>query len=96
MWALGIILCELINKKHPVTKESDITDSNSIEIPSTVPTQFRSLIALLLSKNPATRPSSVELLNIPEVKEAVNNLLNKIGAIDPDMAKKISENLNQS
>jgi len=46
-----------------------------------------------LSKNPATRPSAVEILNLPEVKEAVNNLLNKIGAIDPDMAKKISEYL---
>jgi len=49
-----------------------------------------------LNKNPAARPSTVELLNSPEVKKAVNNLLNKIGLIDPDMAKKISEYLNQS
>ena len=45
MWALGIILYELTNKKHPVSKESDITDSKAIDIPSTVPPLFRSIIA---------------------------------------------------
>jgi hypothetical protein len=45
MWALGIILYELTNKKHPVSKENDITDSKAIEIPSNVPPLFRSIIA---------------------------------------------------
>ena len=30
MWALGIILLEMITKKHPITKESDITDPNPL------------------------------------------------------------------
>jgi serine/threonine protein kinase len=89
MWALGIILYELATKKHPISKESDITDENPLQIPSTVPPLLRNLIALLLDKNPATRPSAVELLNQPELKEPLMNLFNKIQAIDSEMASKI-------
>jgi serine/threonine protein kinase len=63
MWALGIILFELTTKKHPISKENDITDGNPIEIPSTVPPLIRTLIAKLLDKNPESRPSAAELLH---------------------------------
>jgi serine/threonine protein kinase len=63
MWALGIILFELATKKHPISKENDITDGKPIEIPSTVPPLIRALIAKLLEKNPESRPSAAELLH---------------------------------
>lgn len=92
MWALGIILFEMSTKKHPITKEIDIFDSNPLEIPSTVPPLIASLLAKLLEKNPEIRPSAAELLNLPEVNEAVRNLYEKINAIDPEVASKIFEN----
>jgi serine/threonine protein kinase len=76
MWALGIILYELATKKHPISKETDITDGNPIEIPPSVHPLIRDLIEKLLDKNPETRPSAAELLNKPEMKEAVMNLVN--------------------
>jgi serine/threonine protein kinase len=62
MWALGIILYELATRQHPISKETDITDGNPIKIPSTVPPLIRALIAKLLEKNPAKRPSAAEVL----------------------------------
>lgn len=69
MWALGIILYELSTKKHPISKESDITNSDPLEIPSTIPPFIKFLITQLLNKNPANRPSAEELLNLPELNE---------------------------
>ena len=63
MWALGIILFELVTKKHPISLESQITDPNPLEIPSNVSPLLRNVIANLLDKNPATRPSAPEILN---------------------------------
>jgi serine/threonine-protein kinase len=63
MWALGIILFELATKKHPISKENDITDEKPIEIPSSVPPLIRALIAKLLDKNPESRPSAADLLH---------------------------------
>jgi serine/threonine protein kinase len=76
MWALGIILCELATKKHPISLETQITDANPLEIPSTIPPLLRTLIANLLDKNPATRPSAIEVLKLPDVNGAVMNLVN--------------------
>jgi serine/threonine protein kinase len=45
-----------------------------VEIPSTLPPLIGNLIKNLLEKNPATRPSAEELLNLPELKEAANTL----------------------
>lgn len=75
MWALGIILYELATKKHPISKENDITDANPIKIPSTVPPLIGTLIGKLLEKNPTNRPSAAVVMSYPEVKEAIKNLL---------------------
>ena len=76
MWALGIILFELATKKHPISLETQITDANPLEIPSTIPPLLRTLIGNLLDKNPATRPSAIEVLKLPDVNGAVMNLVN--------------------
>ena len=44
MWALGLILFELTTKKHPISKVIEITDSNPVEIPSTLPPVIGTLI----------------------------------------------------
>lgn len=75
MWAAGIILFELTTKTHPISKIIEITDPNPINVPSTISSPLiRTLIEKLLDKNPATRPSAEEILNLPEVIEAGNNL----------------------
>jgi serine/threonine protein kinase len=63
MWALGIIIFEMATKKHPISKEIDIIDSNQIEIPSNIPPLIGTVIAKLLDKNPSIRPSAADLLN---------------------------------
>ena len=89
MWALGIVLFELTAKKHPIERVVQITDSNAIKVPSSFPPLIKTLIEKLLDKNPLTRPSAEEILNLAELNEAVNNLADKIKAIDPTMASKI-------
>jgi serine/threonine protein kinase len=59
MWALGIILFELTTKKHPIPYIKQIFDENPIDIPENLPPLIRTLIKLLLDKNPITRPSAV-------------------------------------
>ena len=74
MWALGIILFELTTKQQPISQIIEITDPKPIKIPSTLPPLIRTLVEKLLDKNPATRPSAIEILNLPEVIEAGNRL----------------------
>lgn len=74
MWALGVILFELQTKKRPFNNISDITDANQLEIPFDIPPLIRTIIAILLDKEPANRPSAKELLNQPELVEPINDL----------------------
>ena len=91
MWALGIILHELATKTLPFNNESEILSPQKVDVPSTVPPLIRSLICILLDKNPETRPDAEQLLNQPELLEAVKDLGNKIKEVDPEMAQKIME-----
>ena len=97
MWALGIILFELITKKQPFERATEqallnaITDEEPPELPSTVPDVLRAINYSLLDKNPETRPDATKLLNIPEVKEASNRLKKQIKDFDPELAQKIFE-----
>ena len=95
MWALGIILFELTTKQQPISQIIEITDHKPIKIPSTLPPLIKALLEKLLDKNPATRPSAIEILNLPEVIEAGNRLAQQIKDIDPEMAAQIFRNPNQ-
>jgi hypothetical protein len=44
-------------------------DENPVKIPDDVPPLIRTLIKLLLDKNPITRPSADKLLNLPELNK---------------------------
>jgi serine/threonine protein kinase len=69
MWALGIMLYEMVNSlKHPFSGNSPfsmiaaIKDQEPAPLPSSVSPYIRKLIASLLEKNPDKRPDSTTLL----------------------------------
>ena len=74
MWALGIILYQLVSSlKHPFECEHAmamllaIKDKEPAPLPTTVSPQIKQIILRLLDKNPQSRPSAETLLDLPEI-----------------------------
>jgi serine/threonine protein kinase len=75
MWALGIILYQLITSlKHPFECENvfammmAIKDNEYSPLPSTVSPFIKDIIKKLLNKNPNDRPDAQALINMVEIK----------------------------
>jgi serine/threonine protein kinase len=74
MWALGIILYQLITNKLPFEAANYydtmklIRENEPESLPSTVSPFIKQIISQLLDKNPEKRPNAEELLNISEIK----------------------------
>ncbi|KAA6359446.1 MAG: hypothetical protein EZS28_045027, partial [Streblomastix strix] len=80
IWALGILIYQLLVLKHPfigdLEQPKSITDKMMIqrilndepqELPAHFPESLRNLIKRMLLKNPTQRITAEQILNIPEV-----------------------------
>ena len=106
MWALGIIMFQLITKKFPFKWDGknenqlreSIRDPNSEpdQLPETVNPLLRTVIYELLDKNPESRPDADMLLAKLEIQQEVEYFLNKIRQVDPMIADLILQKLSLS
>ena len=75
IWALGVIVYELCTLTQPFQADNllglvfKIVQDTPAPIPSTFSPQLQELITKLMAKDPAQRPSSVEILQMPYVRE---------------------------
>ncbi len=60
-----------------------------------MPIIIRYLIEILLIKDPECRPDAASILKLPEIRDYVHKLVNKLNTIDFQMAKKISTQLEE-
>ncbi|KAA6370531.1 MAG: hypothetical protein EZS28_033942 [Streblomastix strix] len=80
IWAIGIMLFELLAQHHPfIGKDEDAANLSEMEIgnrivnlqptelPSHYPVRLRNLIMAMLSKDPSRRITAEEILEVPEV-----------------------------
>ncbi|KAA6370138.1 MAG: putative CAMK family protein kinase, partial [Streblomastix strix] len=80
IWAIGIMLYELLAQHHPfIHSDDDSSDISDIqiahrivteepsELPAHYPDSLKKLIKAMLSKDPSRRISADEILSIPEV-----------------------------
>jgi serine/threonine protein kinase len=81
MWALGIILYQLITNKLPFEAANYydtmklIRENEPASLPLTVSPFIKQIISQLLDKNPETRPNAEELLNISEIKPYITKII---------------------
>ena len=94
VWALGVILYELCTLKQPFQADNllglvfKIVQDEPEPIPDTYSAELRELISKLMTKNPAGRPSTAEILKMDYVRnrmqrfvedaEMENNLSNPV------------------
>lgn len=100
IWALGVILYEFLTFKHPFWVEDAlsigaITNDRPFNEPKAVSPFIKSLLEKLLDKNPKTRFSTSQLLNIEEIKTYAQNLIKKIGESDPEYGQQLNEQLTE-
>ncbi|KAA6369496.1 MAG: hypothetical protein EZS28_034976, partial [Streblomastix strix] len=80
IWAIGVVVYELLSKRHPFAQEKKgkdylpiteiarrILEEEPEELPSHYPLNMRNLIKQMLMKDPSRRITAEEILNIPEV-----------------------------
>jgi NIMA (never in mitosis gene a)-related kinase len=81
VWALGIILFELCSLKQPFQADNllglvfKIVQDNPEPIPDCYSPELRELVAKLLCKNPANRPSTAEILKMPYVTDRMRSFV---------------------
>lgn len=90
MWALGCVLYELLTLSHAFDAKSlnllavKILRGQYPPIPATYSPALRSLVARLLSHDPARRPSCEELLCEPIVRDRMRRFVPGVGQGDDD------------
>ncbi|KAA6378638.1 MAG: hypothetical protein EZS28_025834, partial [Streblomastix strix] len=80
IWAIGVMLFELLAQHHPFIGEREdpadlseleisrrIVDEEPSELPSHYPVSLRNLIKRMLAKDPSRRITAEEILEVPEV-----------------------------
>ncbi|KAA6373336.1 MAG: putative Serine/threonine protein kinase, partial [Streblomastix strix] len=88
IWAIGIMLFELLAQHHPfIGKDEDaanlsemdigirIVNLQPTELPAHYPVSLRNLIMAMLSKDPSRRITAEEILEIPEVAASLRKQL---------------------
>ena len=95
MWAAGIIFYQLLASKHPFQKNEFIQTLLSIKdleydpLPQNISPSTKKLVALVLQKDPDSRPDAKSFLQMEEIQVAVERLLQKICVTDRKMAAKL-------
>ncbi|KAA6356190.1 MAG: putative Serine/threonine-protein kinase Nek11, partial [Streblomastix strix] len=90
IWAIGIMLYELLAQHHPFIHSDDdpagisdiqiahrIVTEEPSELPSHYPDSLKKLIKAMLQKDPSRRISAKEILSIPEVAANLKRQLSK-------------------
>ncbi|KAA6366167.1 MAG: hypothetical protein EZS28_038306 [Streblomastix strix] len=76
IWAIGVICYELATLRHPFMTENSMFVGNRIEsitkvepaeFPDHVPENMQNLILRMLDKNPKTRITAEQIMQVPEV-----------------------------
>jgi len=84
IWALGILLYELLTFKMPFNDQSlpklsiKINKGEYAPPSSEYSSEIRDLLKKCLTTNPDIRPSIDEILNLPLIKNRINNKLNEV------------------
>ena len=92
IWALGVLLYELLTFKMPFNAKSLPTLSIKINKGEYAPpsskysSEIRDLLKKCLTLKPEERPSIDEILKLPLIKNRINNLLNEV-QYDQDLSK---------
>jgi NIMA (never in mitosis gene a)-related kinase len=92
IWALGVLLYELLTFKMPFNAKSLPTLSIKINKGEYTPpsskysSEIRDLLKRCLTLKPEERPSIDEILKLPLIKNRINNLLNEV-QYDQDLSK---------
>ncbi|KAA6400535.1 MAG: putative NEK protein kinase [Streblomastix strix] len=85
IWAIGVMMFELLAQRHPFFDAKDnnlsllelirrITEEQPAELPSHYSENLRKLIKNMLSKDPSRRITSADILEIPEVAECLTRV----------------------
>ncbi len=81
MWALGILLYQLVNSmKHPFESENvfamidKIKEKKPLLLPEAASPFIKQLISMLLDKNPMNRPDAASLLLNDKIHEYAKNI----------------------
>ena len=81
MWALGVILYQLISSKHPFGQEREFKMIKAIQskepepLPDNTPQFIKDVISKLLEKSPEKRPDAASLLNSQELKVYAHKII---------------------
>ena len=92
IWALGVLLYELLTFKMPFNAQSlpklsiKINKGEYAAPSSTYSSEIRGLLKKCLTLKPEERPSINEILKMPLIKNRINNLLNEV-QFDQDLTK---------
>ena len=92
IWALGVLLYELLTFKMPFNAQSlaklsiKINKGEYAQPSSTYSSEIRGLLKKCLTLKPEERPSIDEILKMPLIKNRINNLLNEV-QFDQDLTK---------
>ena len=84
IWALGILLYELLTFKMPFNDQSlnkltiKINKGDYAQPSSEYSSEIKDLLKKCLTTNPDIRPSIDEILNLPLIKNRINNKLNEV------------------
>jgi len=84
IWALGILLYELLTFKMPFNAQSLPLLCNKINRGDYAPpsseysSEIRDLLKKCLNTNPDIRPSIDEILNLPLIKNRINNISDEV------------------
>jgi serine/threonine protein kinase len=90
MWALGIILHQLLTKKLPFESKNHlefmrlIRENEPAALPEKVSPFIKNIISKLLEKNPDKRISADELVKIPEIEKYIQQVIEKVSKVDND------------
>ncbi|KAA6389053.1 MAG: hypothetical protein EZS28_015418 [Streblomastix strix] len=99
VWGIGIILSELLAKRHPFYDEKEkgkisseelvrrITQEEPVELPQKYPELMRNLIKRMLIKDPKQRITSNEILAVPQVASKLFTAINNGEYISLDQQK---------
>ena len=96
IWALGVLLYELMTFKMPFNAVSlpllynKINKGSYPNPPSTYSSELRDLLKRCLTVNPGNRPSIDDILKLPLIKNRINNFLKEV-QYDQDLFKTMAK-----